>query len=204
MNLQRAWLLLLGAALIGCADTPEPAVVKPKPQADTPKPVVTEEKPVASQPKSTGKPPKPVTVDTAEWDAEQKAAIAVIKKLGGAVGVDDKRPGKLVVWVRLTGPKVTDAGLVHLKGLTQLQELYLWDTEVSGVEDIEHGPVAGITEFRQYASESGSQLLVRLEFREPRSSFPERAMAHRRRHDSAHVLHNEKSGSGLLHHPYEF
>jgi hypothetical protein len=68
---------------------------------------------------------------SAEPDAEQEAAIAAIKKLGGKVHVDDKRPGKPVVAVGLRSTRVTDAGLVHLKGLTQLQGLDLNFTKVT-------------------------------------------------------------------------
>ena len=39
--------------------------------------------------------------------------------------------------MNLSGTKVTDAGLEHLKGLTQLQELDLTDTKVTG-EGLEH------------------------------------------------------------------
>ena len=47
----------------------------------------------------------------------QEKAIAAIKKLGGAVKFDQN---ETVVFVNLFDTNVTDAGLVHLKGLTKL------------------------------------------------------------------------------------
>ncbi len=64
---------------------------------------------------------------SAESDAEQEAAIAAIKKLGGIVVVDEKRPGKPVVEVGLFFSHVADADLVHLKKMSQLQRLDLPD-----------------------------------------------------------------------------
>jgi len=48
----------------------------------------------------------------------QATAVAAIRKLGGNVTFDEKSPGKPLVSVDLSSTKVTDAGLVHLKGLT--------------------------------------------------------------------------------------
>ena len=57
-------------------------------------------------------------------------AIAAIRGLGGDVGFDENNS---VVKVRFKGPgsKVTDDGLVHLKGLTNLQFLSLSRTKVT-------------------------------------------------------------------------
>ena len=68
----------------------------------------------------------------------QAAAVAAIKKLGGRVTFDEKNPGK-PLRVILRGSKVTDAGLVHLKGLTKLGTLNLTDTKVTaaGVKDLQ-------------------------------------------------------------------
>jgi hypothetical protein len=63
-------------------------------------------------------------------DAEEKA-IAAIEKFGGRVTFDANKPGKPVISVDLSNTKVTDAGLVHLQGLTKLQELYLSKTNVT-------------------------------------------------------------------------
>ena len=61
----------------------------------------------------------------------QEAAIAEIRKLGGWVTLDVRSPKQPVVTVHLSFTKVTDAGLVHLKGLTNLRSLDLGDTEVT-------------------------------------------------------------------------
>ena len=56
-------------------------------------------------------------------------AIAAISKLGGNVSTAE---GKTVVRVNLSyNTQVTDAGLVHLKGLTKLERLDLSDTKVT-------------------------------------------------------------------------
>jgi hypothetical protein len=70
-------------------------------------------------------------------DSEQEQAVARIKKLGGKVEVDDKSPGKPVIRVDLHGTRVTDADLVHLTALTQLQKLNLGWTQV-GDAGLEH------------------------------------------------------------------
>jgi hypothetical protein len=64
----------------------------------------------------------------------QDAAVAAIKRLGGTVD----NPGNPLA-VILRGSKVTDAGLVHLKGLTSLQSLYLQGSKVTaaGVKDLQ-------------------------------------------------------------------
>jgi uncharacterized protein YjbI with pentapeptide repeats len=74
---------------------------------------------------------------TANVNPEQAKAIAEIEKLGGKVTFDEKSREKSVIGVNLSGTTVTDAGLEHLKGLTQLQELSLTDTKVSGA-GLEH------------------------------------------------------------------
>ena len=50
----------------------------------------------------------PVRVRT---KAEDKAGVVFVEKLGGNVNRNDKRPGKPVVAVNLSRPKVTDANL---------------------------------------------------------------------------------------------
>ena len=69
----------------------------------------------------------------------EKKAIAAIKKLGGEVTFAEKKPGKPVIGVDLYNTKVTDAGLVHLKGLSKLQTLVLVDTKatVAGVKKLQ-------------------------------------------------------------------
>jgi len=56
----------------------------------------------------------------AEANSAQAQAIAAIEKLGGNVTLDAKSPDKPVIGVNLQGSEVTDAGLEHLKGLTNL------------------------------------------------------------------------------------
>ena len=63
-------------------------------------------------------PPKPTREET----------IAAIKRLGGKVEVDENND---VVNVNLGGTKITGAGLVHLKGLTNLTSLNLYNTKVT-------------------------------------------------------------------------
>ena len=61
----------------------------------------------------------------------KQEAIAAITKLGGIVKFAEKKPGKPVIGVYLIFTKVTDAGLVHLKGMTNLQTLDLSFTNVT-------------------------------------------------------------------------
>ena len=57
-----------------------------------------------------------------------RKAMAAIEKLGGKLVVDE---GYDVVIVDLSNTKVTDAGLVHLKGLTKLGILGLNNTKIT-------------------------------------------------------------------------
>ena len=61
-------------------------------------------------------------------DNRLRKAMAAIEKLGGKLVVDE---GYDVVIVDLSATKVTDAGLVHLKGLTKLLLLSLNNTKVT-------------------------------------------------------------------------
>ena len=58
-------------------------------------------------------------------ESGRDAAIVAIEKLGGEVGYDEESPDRPIATVRLTGTEVTDAHLVHLKGLTSLENLDL-------------------------------------------------------------------------------
>ncbi len=78
---------------------------------------------------AAAQPAKPTAKD--KPNASQDAAIAAIKKLGGRVTIDTKSPDRPVTGVILQAPNVTDAGLVHLKGLTSLQSLNLTYTQVT-------------------------------------------------------------------------
>ena len=98
---------------------------------------------VAAEPKEAEQVPSSVAEKSAERkvgplpevrpDAgtDQAKAVAEIEKLGGKITFDDKSPDKAVIGVALGGTKVTDAGLAHLKGLTQLQSLNLGFTKVT-------------------------------------------------------------------------
>ena len=78
-------------------------------------------------------------------DGDEQKVIAEIRRLGGEVGFDEKRPGKPLVDVFLDGTKVTDAGLADLKGLKRLTHLYLCDT---GVTDAGLAHLKGLTELQ--------------------------------------------------------
>jgi uncharacterized protein YjbI with pentapeptide repeats len=65
-----------------------------------------------------------------EW-LSKAAAVGAIKELGGQVFFDEKNPGKPLVGVDLSQSKVTDAGLVDLMGMTNLQRLDLRETKVT-------------------------------------------------------------------------
>src|SRR5688572_30381435 len=75
--------------------------------------------------------------------ADEERAVAALQKAGATkITRDDKLPGKPVVGVRFVGwldsilfnrPRLTDASLKDLKGLPQLQELVLAETQVSDV-----------------------------------------------------------------------
>jgi hypothetical protein len=52
-----------------------------------------------------------------------------LKKLGAKIKQNEQGE---VVKVSLRVTKITDAGLVHLKGLTKLQTLYLGGTKITG------------------------------------------------------------------------
>jgi CxxC motif-containing protein (DUF1111 family) len=58
-------------------------------------------------------------------------ALAEIRKLGGAIELDENSPGKPVVRLNLTGKLVSDLDLVHLRGLAQLRTLELSQTQVT-------------------------------------------------------------------------
>jgi hypothetical protein len=63
-------------------------------------------------------------------EAEDKA-VKAIEKLGGRIYRDMKAKDKPIFSVTLNGPNVTDAGLKHLAGLKQLQNLDLRFTQLT-------------------------------------------------------------------------
>ena len=60
--------------------------------------------------------------------SQEEEAIAAIKALRGKFEVDEN---KAIVMVDLRGTKATDAGLVHLKGLTKLEGLLLAGSKIT-------------------------------------------------------------------------
>ncbi len=66
---------------------------------------------------------------TAKEDTVDATSVkAQLEKLGAAVAVNEQGE---IVGVNLTSTKITDAGLVHLQGLTSLQELILRNTQIT-------------------------------------------------------------------------
>src|SRR4051812_12756622 len=67
--------------------------------------------------------------------ADEASAVAAIQKTGGAVLTDNKKPGKPVYLVYITGPsdKATDADLRVLKEFKELRNLTLWMVPVTDV-----------------------------------------------------------------------
>ena len=80
-----------------------------------------------------------------ESSADEAKAIAVIRKLGGAMTVDENSPGKPVISVDFTLSRINDGALGHLQGLSQLRSLVLSDTPITG-EGLEH--LRGLREIR--------------------------------------------------------
>ena len=83
--------------------------------------------------------------NTAETIAEQAKAVAEIRTAGGKITIDEENPDKPVATINLTSAEFTDAGLEHLKGLTQLQSLNLMSTKVTDA-GLEH--LKGLTQLR--------------------------------------------------------
>ena len=68
---------------------------------------------------------------------------ALVETLGGRVSQNEQGE---VEYVTLAGSQVTDAGLVHLAGLTALEELHLRGTQVS---DAGLAHLAGLTALKE-------------------------------------------------------
>jgi hypothetical protein len=62
---------------------------------------------------------------------EKERAIAAIKKLGGTVTFDHRKPGKPVFRVDLDATKITDKDLKHLKPMVGLKQLFLKHTRIT-------------------------------------------------------------------------
>jgi internalin A len=71
----------------------------------------------------------PLSAD--EPQSNREKAVALVKKLGGSVEVDEKAKDPPIVAVHLSDTKVNDADLETLKPLTQLHRLYLQNTTIT-------------------------------------------------------------------------
>ena len=100
--------LLLVVGMLGCGGKPEPVVEEAK--------------------QSLLGPP----------DLGRDAAIAEIEKMGGWLVYEEGASANPVIRVTLMDTQVTDAGLEHLKGMTNLRYLHLGDTQVTdaGVNEL--------------------------------------------------------------------
>ena len=146
--------LLLVVGLVGCGSETEPpspfseseakpptAAVPPTPPestqakvenvvADTPQPKVDADPVTKPKPKSApGSEPK---ADKPPAQVAVADAVAALKKLRATIKQNEQ--GEVVevsLRSRFGFSQLTDAGLVHLKGLTQLQDLNLFDTDIT-------------------------------------------------------------------------
>jgi hypothetical protein len=89
------------------------------------------------RPDAKEKSPEPIRQPDQQADAEEKwvrdeaRAEGAIKAMGGDVNRARLVPGKPIVYVYLTGQKVTDAGLKDLAALQSLRHLDLGKTEIT-------------------------------------------------------------------------
>lgn len=77
---------------------------------------------------------------------KRKGAIAAIEELRDIVQYDEKIPEQSIVKVSFAGLDITDANLVHVKGLINLDELNLRDTQ-AGDSGMEH--LKGLTSLQR-------------------------------------------------------
>jgi len=132
-------VLLVGIAGCGGEDNSSDEGAAPSSPAVTPVKAenaaagVAKTKPVNSEDVSEAE-PKDLAQERTETptdvpsDSSSDEAVAALKKLGARIKQDDQGN---VVELNLSRSKITDAGLVHLKGLTGLQTLDLGGTEVT-------------------------------------------------------------------------
>src|SRR3954451_11386236 len=76
---------------------------------------------------------------------EYERAIARIRWAGGSVERDENAPGKPVLTVLLDGPRVTNEDLGHLASLVELQRLSLRETFITD-DGLAH--LKGLTQLR--------------------------------------------------------
>ena len=119
------WMLsmaiLLAAGVAGCLQEPFPKPVAEKSETneEEPESVAEESESVTEEPESVAEEPESVA-----------DAVSAIKKLGGTITFN----GSSVTAVKFLGDRqITDAGLVHLKGLTSLEKLSLQGKQITGV-----------------------------------------------------------------------
>ena len=85
--------------------------------------------------------------ETREFREETEAeAAAEIRTLGGTIEADERAQDRPVIGVNFGSAQVADAGLQHVKGLTQLRSLYLSSTAVTDA-GLQH--VKGLTQLRE-------------------------------------------------------
>ena len=135
MRVLVAVLFLVG--IVGCGgddNSPDDAAVPSLPvKAENADAGAAKTKPVNSEDVSQAE-PKDLAQERTETptdvpsDSSSDEAVAALKKLGARIKQDDQGN---VVELNLSRSKITDAGLVHLKGLTGLQTLDLGGTEVT-------------------------------------------------------------------------
>ncbi len=75
---------------------------------------------------------EPEAEDGTESVSKNEALELAIEQIGGAVEYDDVRAENTIVRVNLNSPKVIDDDLVHLKDLTDLQDIRFSGTSITG------------------------------------------------------------------------
>ena len=115
--MKRLLVGLLLIAVVGCGDSSPPQSVSTPPASSS-----------AVEPATTVATP-PTNVAELHAQAPDVDPIAALEKLSYS-RIERNEQGK-VVGVELRGPKITDAGLVHLKGLTKLETLFLGCTQIT-------------------------------------------------------------------------
>ena len=126
--------MLLVAGQVGCWGESEPMLDNPEPVANEPEPVADEPEPVANEPEPVANEPEPVANEPEQ--TSQEDAVAAIEELGGYISFEGDTGGT-IDFVSLRGTAVTDTGLKHLEGMTDVIGL---DLGAIGVTDtgLEH------------------------------------------------------------------
>ncbi len=69
--------------------------------------------------------------DADELTVDQQSCIAAIAKIGGKITIDNDRPGKPAVAVELIGRDIKDTDLVHLAGLSDVENLTITSRRIT-------------------------------------------------------------------------